>query len=88
MVCRCYSGELPSLNDVALPHKHGKHYCCVPIVYGGRKDNRFAVCGKSTSGRNSPVINFDTAEEAENFKKSLDTTFYSYVNYCYKVNIR
>lgn len=89
VVCRCYTGELPSINDVALPHnQHGNHYCCIPIVYGGRKDDRFAVCGKDSAGKNSPVVNFATAEEAENFKKSLNTTFYSYANWCYKINIR
>lgn len=101
VVYRCHAKEVESFNDVMLPHKrYGKFHCFVANVYGAPKDDPYALMspsydnirgdGKRSNGKDkdNPVINFDSEEEAENFRHSTDTPFYKYINWCYKVNIR
>lgn len=96
VVCECYEGKIKSFNDVKVSHdKYEKYHCYLSEVYGvpGEKGffdlvstNYETVREFPKKGKKNPVINFNSDEEAENFRSTLSLPFYKYVNWCYKKN--
>lgn len=93
MIAPCRERKHPNINDVLLPQEQAtEHHCVIPAVHGNFGTphhfelfslKKEVVRGKGR-GTRCKVINFETDEEAENFRNSCYTTFYYYLSFCYK----
>lgn len=93
VIAPCRERKHPNINDVLLPQEQATEFhCVIPAVHGNFGTphhfelfslKKEVVRGKGR-GTRCKVINFDTDEEAENFRNSCYTTFYYYISFCYK----
>lgn len=89
----CYKGNMKTIGDVAVKEPKGE-FVKLSRVHGSpnRKDFYDLISPKRKFTRNvispSPSVrylNFDTDEEAENFRKSVvNNTFFKFLSYLYK----
>lgn len=96
VIAKCRSRQHPNINDVLLPQEQATAYhCIIPSIHGNLGTphqfeifslKKEVVRGKGR-GTRCNVINFETDEEAENFRLSCYTPFYYYLSWCYKTSI-
>lgn len=97
----CAQHRVKTIETVLRPLSEGKKYFCkLSGVHGniGRLDYYNTVAmekenvrgnkvGSGKKGTRLRLINFDSDEEAENFRLTLNGKFYRYANACYKTGI-